>query len=83
MSNLGLNNQERAVLIRMLGPRYIVGSQIVRLVSTRFPNRLENRKYNIMLLEQLLAEARRICVDHADEFAKTTLRVRPAQPSSV
>ena len=61
--DLNLNDTERRIFVRMVGPRYQQGSHEVKLVSDRFPNRLENRKYLIFLLESLLLETRRLCAE--------------------
>ena len=44
----------------MVGPRYNTGKQEIKLVSDRFPNRIENKRYLILLLEKLIADAKRI-----------------------
>jgi len=59
-ADLGLSEDELAVFLEMVGPRYNQGKRIVRLTAERFPNRIENKKYLILLLEKLLLETRRI-----------------------
>lgn len=44
----------------MVGTRYNGPKGTVRLVVKRFANRIENKRYSVLLLEQLLAEARRL-----------------------
>ncbi len=44
----------------MVGPRFNIGKREVKLVTRRFPNRIENKKYVTLLLEQLVAEAKRL-----------------------
>jgi hypothetical protein len=44
----------------MVGPRYDGARDEVRIVCKRFPNRIENKRYSVLLLERLLAEARRL-----------------------
>lgn len=44
----------------MVGPRYDGAKQEVRIVCKRFPNRIENKRFSVLLLERLLAEARRL-----------------------
>jgi len=39
--------------------RYDKQARQLKLVSNRFPNRIENKRYLVYLLENLLAEARR------------------------
>ena len=44
----------------MVGPRYNQGKKQVKLTTDRFPNRIENKRYLIMLLENLLLETKNI-----------------------
>lgn len=60
IADLNLSPEETKIFIEMVGPRYNVGKREVRLISDRFPNRLENRKYVVLLLENLLLETKRI-----------------------
>jgi len=59
-ADLGLSKDELAVFVEMVGPRHNQGKRTVRLTADRFPNRLENKKYLIMLLEKLIAESKRL-----------------------
>lgn len=61
MKHLNLTPNESAILIEMLGSRYNVGNQEIKLTASRFNNRLENKKYLTFLLENLLLESKRIC----------------------
>mmetsp|Transcript_11041 Transcript_11041/g.15233 ORF Transcript_11041/g.15233 Transcript_11041/m.15233 type:complete len:183 (-) Transcript_11041:3-551(-) len=60
LSHLNLNDDERLIFIRMVAARFNQGRNEVKLVSNRFPNRLENKKYLIYMLESLLLETRRL-----------------------
>lgn len=62
-----LNPRQKKILIEMVGPRYNTGKQEVKLVSDRFPNRIENKRHLILLLEKLIAETKRIDAV-ADDF---------------
>ena len=42
----------------LVGPRYNWKTGEVKLVAEKFPNRIENKRYLIFLLENLLLEAR-------------------------
>ena len=44
----------------MLGKRYNQGKREFRLISSRFPNRIENKKYLTLLLEKLILEAKEL-----------------------
>jgi hypothetical protein len=58
VDELGLSESELRVFIEMVGPRFNTGSRTVKLTSDRFPNRIENKRYLIVLLEKLIAEAK-------------------------
>ena len=58
--DLGLNEEELRIFQRMVGPRYNPGRKEVKLTCKRFPNRIENKRYLVYLLETLLAEARNL-----------------------
>lgn len=60
IDDLKLSPREAAIFIEMIGSRYNQGKREVRLISNRFPNRIENKRYLTYLLENLLNEARRI-----------------------
>ena len=59
-NDLGLNDEERKIFLRMVGPRYNQGRREVKLTCKRFPNRIENKRFLVLTLEKLLAEARRL-----------------------
>lgn len=61
-SDLDLSKQELAIFLEMVGPRYNQGKRTVRLTADRFPNRIENKKYLILLLERLLAESKKLAL---------------------
>ena len=44
----------------MVGPRYNVGKQELKLTASRFNNRIENKRYLLFILENLLLETKRI-----------------------
>ena len=58
--DLGLNDDELAVFLRMVGPRYNHHKREVKITCKRFSNRIENKRFAVLTLEKLLAEARRI-----------------------
>ena len=60
MKDLPLTAEELPVFLRMVGPRYDRGKDEVRIVCKRFANRIENKRFSVLLLERLLAEARRL-----------------------
>jgi hypothetical protein len=47
-------------MIRMVGPRYNQGRHEIKLTASRFTNRVENKRYLVYLLEQLVAEAKEL-----------------------
>jgi hypothetical protein len=58
--DLGLNEDELKIFLLMVGPRFNQGKREVKLTTDRFPNRIENKRYLIMLLENLLLETKNI-----------------------
>lgn len=63
-----LSKLEKQIFVGLLGPRYNVGNQQFKLTCEKFQNRLENSKYIIFLLESLLADARRIAIEQAENL---------------
>jgi hypothetical protein len=60
LKDLPLSDEEKQVFIRMVGPRYKTGQQEFRFISDRFSNRIENKKFLTLQLEQLLVEAKNL-----------------------
>lgn len=46
----------------MLAKRFNIGRRDIKLISERFPNRIENRRYLVYLLENLVREAKKLAV---------------------
>lgn len=59
-ADLGLNEEEVKIFIRMVGPRYNPGRREVKLTCKRFPNRIENKRFLVLTLENLVAEAKNL-----------------------
>jgi len=66
---LGLTKDEEAIFLEMVGKRYNQGRKEVKLTADRFPNRIENKRYLIVLLENLVTEAKVLC-SQASLFVK-------------
>lgn len=81
LPDLNLTPNQRKVFIEMLGPRYCVGSQEIKLTAARFGNRVENKRYLIFLLENLLRECRKITAMAEQEqgVASQTLQAGQAE----
>eukprot|EP01041_Mallomonas_annulata_P009751 gene9751-20277_t len=60
LDDLGLSTKELPIFLEMVGTRFNPGKREVRLIGDRFPNRIENKRYLVYLLENLLAETRRL-----------------------
>jgi hypothetical protein len=58
--DLGLTADEEGIMLEMVGKRYNQGRKEVKLTSNRFPNRIENKRYLVVLIENLVEEARRL-----------------------
>jgi hypothetical protein len=59
-ADLGLNEEELKIFLRMVGPRYNQGRQELKLTCKRFPNRIENKRFLVLTLENLVAEAKNL-----------------------
>ena len=62
IDDLKLSNREMKILIEMVGKRFNTGKRQIKLVTERFPNRIENKKYLIFLLETLVNESRKLAI---------------------
>lgn len=60
LKDLPLDKDEKSIFVRMVGKRLNVGNGELKLTADKFPNRMENRKYLIFLLENLVAEAKKL-----------------------
>jgi len=60
VDDLGLSDSQLPMFLHMVGQRYNVGNRTVKLTSDRFPNRIENKRYLVVVLENLLRETRRL-----------------------
>jgi hypothetical protein len=60
LADLPFEGDERAIFTRMVGSRLNHGKQELTLTAEVFPNRMENRKYLLVQLERLLAEAKEL-----------------------
>ena len=60
MKDLPLDGDERLIFLRMVGSRVQVGNGELKLTADVFPDRMENKKYLILQLENLLAESKRL-----------------------
>lgn len=58
LEDLNLSKEEQQIFLQMVGPRYNPNKKELKLTASKFQNRIENKKYLTMLLEQLLAEAK-------------------------
>ena len=69
LDDLALTKPEEYILIRMVAKRYNTGRREIRLTTERFPNRIENKRYLIYLLENLVAEAKKLAVIQQEMLA--------------
>eukprot|EP01031_Cornospumella_fuschlensis_P034553 gene34553-41837_t len=60
IDDLGLSPEEKRVVIAMVGPRFNPGKKEIKLSADRFPNRIENKRYLTLQLENIVAEAKRL-----------------------
>lgn len=66
--DLGLNPLELKIYKRMVGDRYIGGRQETKFTCNYFPNRTENKRYLLVLLENLITEAKRLAAIKEEDY---------------
>ena len=67
ISELNLSKGEEDILISIVGRRFNQNKKEIKIISNRFPNRLENKKYAILQLDKLIFEAKKIYKISKDE----------------
>ena len=60
ISELNLSKGEEDILISIVGRRFNQNKKEIKIISNRFPNRLENKRYAILQLDKLIFEAKKI-----------------------
>lgn len=60
MKHLGLTKLQERIFIQLVGPRYNAAGKKVKLVCDQFQNRIENKRYLLVILENLKLEAQRL-----------------------
>ena len=83
MKDLNLTEAEKWIFIRMVGFRYNTTNQSVKLITTRFPNRIENKRYLVYLLENLVIEAQKLAVIQQEELVELAAAAEAATAASV
>lgn len=81
-----MTEDEEFILIRMLAKRFNIGRRDITLISERFPNRIENKRYLVYLIENLVREAKKLAViqkemSDAIPTLKSHLEVAPLSES--
>ena len=79
VNDLGLTSAEESVLRRLVGKRYNPGRNEITLVADQFPSRMENKKYLVLLLENLCSEARRLAAEFKDDIKPRSSQTSSAQ----
>ena len=69
MDKLGLSPEELRIFAVLVGKRFNSGRREVRLITEKFTNRIENKRYLTFQLEQLIAEAKTLYANR-DEINK-------------
>lgn len=63
LSDLGLDKNEAEVMKALVDRRYNHGRDEIKLTFEKFKNRMENKKYVIYTLENLIIEAKRLAAE--------------------
>eukprot|EP01039_Chlorochromonas_danica_P008107 gene8107-8945_t len=66
VDDLGLSREEIQILIAFVGKRFNSGRRELKLVADKFPNRVENKRYVTLLLEQIIAEVRKLNAERSN-----------------
>lgn len=61
------NETEKRVFLEIVGPRYKAEKEVLQLSSEKFASRIENKRYLVGMLERIVASARRLAKDFAEE----------------
>lgn len=65
--DLKLSPVELQIFKRMVGPRLNPNMRELRLISSKFPNRVENKRYLTVLLEDLVSTAKKLASKHVGD----------------
>lgn len=60
LKDIGLTPHQERIFIKLVGPRFNPGNRRVALTCDQFQNRIENKRYLIVILENLKIEAKRL-----------------------
>ena len=60
LEHLDLTPLQQRIFIKLVGPRFNPGRRTVRLICDQFQNRIENKRYLVVILENLKLEAQRL-----------------------
>lgn len=67
---------EKDIFVQMVGKRLRVGNGELLLTTDKFPNKMENRKYLVFLLENLIAESKKFYATHPESvIAKSKIEL--------
>lgn len=66
IDDLSLNDVEMKVFLRMTGNRVNINKRELKLVCDTFPDRTENKRYLVYLLESILSESRKLAKEYSD-----------------
>lgn len=80
IDDLGLQQRELEVFKEMVGRRVNLGRRELKLTCEQFPNRVENKRYVVYLLEKLVAEAKRLTAEEDKYTTKEEESLSPGSP---
>ena len=61
------NDDEKEILLQIVGSRYVKEKGFVQLSAEKFASRIENKRYLVDLIEQIVASSRRLAKEFEEE----------------
>jgi Mitochondrial ribosomal subunit protein len=80
--DLGMSRSQLSLLAALAGRRFNERTNVLKLTTTLFPSRVENKKYLVYLLEQLKAESIKLDREAGGSDADTSSSSRSSSRSS-
>ena len=70
------NEQEKEILLQIVGSRYNPERDELKLSSEKFASRIENKRHLVGMLERIVASSRRLAKEFAAEDEEATVATR-------
>eukprot|EP01082_Thalassiosira_pseudonana_P011853 g10133.t1 g10133 contig4:1287204-1287749(+) len=70
LSAIPLRDEEREVLLQIVGSRYNAEKKELQLSSEKFASRIENKRHLVGMIEQIVLNSRKLAQEFSEEDAK-------------